>query len=208
MPFGRVGEVSKHVPVINGTFKEKKIAKNDEKIFQKKRVEIYQKSLAIGSFIDNSKRESLQRNNYDDIRAIFLAKWRFSTLKPFENFLENQVFLNSEFQKTKKVLKLERRWPACCLTKNQFAYERQLLDFEREIFYKRRLRILMNSIATESAKRLRLIKVISFYKLIASTVFIDQTDPSSAQYSNKQVSCYLEIDKTHLKKNIAKEIHR
>ena len=50
--------------------------------------------------------------------------------------------------------------------------ERQELNFEKEVFFKRRFRILLKSILTNSDKRYKLLKTVAFFKLVASSVFI------------------------------------
>lgn len=50
--------------------------------------------------------------------------------------------------------------------------ERQELNFEKEVFFKRRFRILLKSTLNNSDKRYKLLKTVAFFKLIASSVFI------------------------------------
>lgn len=52
--------------------------------------------------------------------------------------------------------------------------EREELNFEKEVFFKRRFNILLKSIANRAGKRYKLLKTVAFFKLIACSVFIDR----------------------------------
>ena len=51
---------------------------------------------------------------------------------------ETDYFSDKLFERRKLTLKTQKRWPGVSLNKGLFKYERVLLDFERELFFKRR----------------------------------------------------------------------
>jgi len=153
--------------------------KSDERDFRRERQIRYLKSLPIASFIDHSRLKAIDEKDGYKIKEFCFLKLRFLTLSSRSTFFEADGFSNFKFNEKRKTLKLEKRWPSNALTKNQFTYERELFDFEREIFFKRKLRCLMSSILRENQRRLKLLKVVSFYKLIAAPIF--------SHYSNQGI---------------------
>lgn len=144
--------------------------------------------------------QALQRKNPDSVKnnmvlksqkllllSISINKWRLSSGFPTLN--------NQQLRTEESLLPLlnnpigEKLWDMACLrekvsseyqmfrlNKGYILYERSLLDFKKEIFFKRRFKLLMNSILRETQRRLKLQKVVAFYKLVASSVFIDKDE--------------------------------
>lgn len=121
------------------------------------------------------------------LQSICLNKWRLTSGFPTLN--KRSLLTEESLLPLLKNPISEKMWNLACLkekpssefqlfrlNKGYIMYERSMLDFKKEIFFKRRFRVLMNSILRESQRRFKIIKIIAFYKLIASSVFIDRED--------------------------------
>lgn len=144
--------------------------------------------------------EKIERNNPDSLEnnkvlrsqksillSVALNKWRLSSGFPT---LDKETLISED-----SLLPLlrnpigEKLWNLSCLkdrpssefqlfrlNKGYLLYERTLLDFKKEVFFKRRFRVLMNSILRETQRKMKIQKIVAFYKLIASSVFIARED--------------------------------
>lgn len=78
--------------------------------------------------------------------------------KPLKTLTKNSLLL----------LEKDKRYPALSMSKKGFKLEREVFDFTREKFYRRRAIILIRNLINSSNRKYKLLKVISFFKLIAA----------------------------------------
>ena len=181
-------------------------SKFDKKEFKSKYKLAETKGIVITQFLDNSRHpaldsliafEKLQLGNPGSeknnqvvrqtklwMKYLVFTKWKLKSTFPKNGIREfssdlslRKLLENPISSKLWDLKNLAFKLPSQLrLNKGYLTYERKLLDFEKEVFFKRRFRVLMSSILRETQRRLKLTKVVAFYKLIASSVFIDKEE--------------------------------
>lgn len=170
----------------------KKEMMSDQEIdYQQTRRQAYLKLIPVLNMINHSctKISKLETENNGTVSGLYFLKWQMSIKDVVVDYLPgkdlNPAIIHMAKRRAKH-LRIERRWPALSLTKGQLHYERQYLDFRRQQFFKRRSRLLLTAIMRRSGQKLRVLKVVAFYKLISSVVLMNCTENSESPNSKFQ----------------------
>lgn len=108
--------------------------------------------------------------NSDFLPSYLFLKWRQCSkhkgvsVNAIHKDLDNQ-YLNKRWNDEKSVLKKENRYPYSALPKNAVNFEHEIIDWERELLYKRRFKAQFSSIVRNTNRRLKIHMILNFYKL-------------------------------------------
>lgn len=141
--------------------------KNKKKALEKLFTREYKLKKYLFHWIEAAR--GLNHGNTKIIPYYYFLKWRLvskgkvTKVSDIHKDLDNS-FLDSRWNDHKNELAKENRFPYSKIPKNAISFENEVIDWERELVYKRRFKSLFTSIFRNCSRKLKVFMVLCFYK--------------------------------------------